>query len=183
MTRVSAKAAALGLGLFALGVVVGVAGPALWGSLAPRDAGDDAAAASRDALARTAALTTSQTLIAMPRDAVGLKADAAAALQRVGLTVAPEKLVLPGRALMKAELFHFGDGPVAQFVWLDEQSGAVSLFVTPRQGSEAAPVPERRGDMNTLAWATPGHRFTLAGLAPEEILSAVARDLAPRLAQ
>jgi hypothetical protein len=181
--RLSFKAAAIGLGLFGLGVAAGLAGPPAWRSLEPDVSPESSPEAMRVAFARTAALTTSQTLLAMPRDAVSVKARTAAALAGAGLSLDADALILPGRPLLKAELHHLDGGPAAQFVWLDEQSGAISLFVMRAVGQAAAPAAERRADMNLVWWERADTMFALVGLAPEEVLQQLAQALEPRLAR
>jgi hypothetical protein len=179
--RWGTMAVAAGLALFAAGYVAGHGLPAgLPFGGAPEQA-EESPDHWRQVVADYLTLTTSQTLTALKPPDEQLKAELGTALAKVGLKADRTLFDLPGRRLMKVELYHYDGSPLVQITYLDEENGPISLCLT-RQADRATTVEtERRGTMNVAYWSSASHAFMLVGLAPEQTLTEIAARLAPEL--
>jgi hypothetical protein len=174
-------AIAAGLALFALGTLAGGVAPTVWSSFVATDqTGEAGEEAWRDAVADYVGLTTSQTLLAMRPSSDQLLTDLRRALAKADVTIDPNAFRLPGRSLMRVELYHYNNEPLVQLAFLDEENGPISLCITKRAGPVEAPESERRKGMNIAYWSTPTHAFMLISRAPDEVLQKLAADVAPR---
>jgi hypothetical protein len=167
---------------FAIGAAAGASAshlvPWLAGSEAPAAVGEDA---WRTAVAANLDLTTSQSLLGLPRDASTLAGDLARVGKEAGLPLTADRIALAGRAVSRVELYHFEGAPLAQVVYFDSENGPIALSILSKPGSPSGLEGERREGMNLAVWSSATHAFSLAGRAPPEVLQDLARQLAGKI--
>jgi anti-sigma factor RsiW len=97
---------------------------------------------------------------------------------KLGLTLNPEQLRLPGATLKFARVLSYDRQPIAQIAYLDEKYGPLAFCITrakiPRN---SAPENEVLKGMNVVYWSADGHRFMLIGRNPPTELRAMAQKL------
>jgi len=97
---------------------------------------------------------------------------------KLGLTLDPGRLSLPGAELKFARLLSYDRQPIAQIAYLDEKHGPLALCITRAgNGPEEDPETEVLRGMNVVYWTTGGHRFMLIGHNPSTELNALAKKL------
>ncbi len=97
---------------------------------------------------------------------------------RLGLTLDPGRLSLPGAELKFARLLSYDRQPIAQIAYLDERHGPLALCITrAADGRQDEPENEVLRGMNVVYWATGGHRYMLIGHNPPAELNALAQKL------
>jgi hypothetical protein len=167
---------------FALGAAAGVSAPHIFpglvGGEAPAAAGDGA---WRTSVAAKLDLTTSQSLLGLPRQSSVLLEDLAKVGKQVGLDLTADRLALVGRAIGRVELYHFEGVPLAEIVYFDPENGPIALSVLARPGAPSGLEGERREGMNLAVWSTARHAFSLTGRAPPEVLQGLAKELAGKI--
>ena len=177
--------APLPLALAALLLVIGIAlGQVLpvkaW--LMPAPAPDQVAPdAWRSAFAEDFSLTTTQTLEAMPQDSRSTLAGLAVIGKRLGIDLAPARVELPKEILQRTGLFFFQNAMVGQVVYVDEENGAMALYILKRDEPATSVTTERRASLNVAYWSGGGHAFMLAGVAPDMVLAEIAGRLKAQL--
>ena len=166
----------------AIGAAAGVSAarvfPGLSGGNAPGEGGEGA---WRTSVAAKLDLTTSQSLLGLPREASVLREDLAKVGKQVGLDLTAERLALAGRAIGRVELYHFEGAPLAEIVYFDPENGPITLSVLARPGAPSGLEGERREGMNLAVWSTARHAFSLTGRAPPEVLQGLAKELAGKI--
>jgi hypothetical protein len=168
--------------VFAVGAAAGLSAshlvPGLAGGEAPAAAGEGA---WRTAVAANLDLTTSQSLLGLPREASVLAGDLAKVGKQVGLDLTTDRLALAGRAIGRVELYHFEGAPLAQIVYFDPENGPIAFSLLARPGPPSGLEAERREGMNLAVWSTARHAFSLTGRAPPEVLQELATELAGKI--
>ncbi|QWA10624.1 hypothetical protein GTU79_26130 [Sodalis ligni] len=97
---------------------------------------------------------------------------------RLGLTLDPGRLSLPGAELKFARLLSYDRQPIAQIAYLDESHGPLALCITRAgDGRQDEPESEVLRGMNVVYWAKGGHRYMLIGHNPPAELNALAQKL------
>jgi len=144
----------------------------------PRSAGEGA---WRTAVAANLDLTTSQSLLGLPRDASVLAGDLARVGKQVGLALTADRVALAGRAVSRVDLYYFEGVPLAQVVYFDPENGPIALSILSKPGSPSQLEGERREGMNLAAWSSATHAFSVAGRAPPEVLQDLATQLAGKI--
>ncbi len=167
---------------FAIGAVAGPSAshlvPWLASGEAPASAGEGA---WRTAVAANLDLTTSQSLLGLPRDASALAGDLARVGKQVGLALTADRVALAGRAVSRVDLYYFEGAPLAQVVYFDPENGPIAFSILSKPGSPSGPEGERREGMNLTAWSSATHAFSVVGRAPPEVLQDLASQLARKV--
>ncbi|WP_213990206.1 anti-sigma factor [Sodalis sp. dw_96] len=98
---------------------------------------------------------------------------------KLGLTLDPGRLSLPGAELKFARLLSYDSQPIAQIAYLDERHGPLALCITRvgNGGREEDPESEVLRGMNVVYWTRGGHRYMLIGHNPATDLNALAKKL------
>jgi anti-sigma factor RsiW len=100
---------------------------------------------------------------------------------RLGLSLSPAKLKLPGAQFKRAQLLEYDGVPIAQMTWLDATHGPLALCVT-RSNSGSQPLAhERRHGMNVVFWTEREHAWMLIGHNPAAELEGLAKMFKERL--
>lgn len=98
---------------------------------------------------------------------------------KLGLTLKPEQLRLPGATLKFARVLSYDRQPIAQIAYLDEKYGPLAFCITrDKTPRKSEPENEVLRGMNVVYWSTNGHRFMLIGRNPHAELRAMAQRLA-----
>jgi anti-sigma factor RsiW len=136
----------------------------------------------RAVVAEYIALYTPDTL-AGPVPSVDVQAAQLAVLEgKLGLSLSPETVSLPGVDFKRALLLQYDDQPLAQIAYLDPETGPVALCIVRSDGGVKGPQVEGRKGMNVVYWSNAAHAFMLIGHASLERMQAIAEDARTRLA-
>ncbi|MFJ4246828.1 anti-sigma factor family protein [Pseudomonas sp. NPDC089741] len=127
------------------------------------------------------ALYVPQTLDHLPADEASQRAQLRTVDTRLGLSLAPATLRLPGAEFKRAQMLEYDGVPIAQITYLDARHGPMALCVT-RSNSGSQPLAhERRHAMNVVYWTEREHAWMLIGHNPAPELEVLARHLIERL--
>ncbi|VEF10966.1 transmembrane transcriptional regulator [Pseudomonas fluorescens] len=127
------------------------------------------------------ALYVPQTLDHLPSDEATQRAQLRSVDARLGLTLSPAALKLPGAEFKRAQLLEYDGVPIAQIVYLDQRHGPLALCIT-RSNSGSQPFAnERRHEMNVVYWTEREHAWMLIGHVPTADLQQRAQLLRRRL--
>lgn len=118
------------------------------------------------------ALSTDRALQTAQLDTVGSK---------LGMTLTPEAVALPGADFRRAQLLQYDGQPLAQLAYLDREDGPIALCFVRSDRGAAKMQTERRHGMNVLYWASREHAFMLIGYAPVDRLEVAWNDVKARL--
>ncbi|MDI2142459.1 MULTISPECIES: anti-sigma factor [unclassified Pseudomonas] len=123
------------------------------------------------------ALYVPQTLEHLPTDEASQMAQLRTVDARLGVSLSPAKLKLPGSQFKRAQLLEYDGVPIAQMTWLDATHGPLALCVT-RTNSGSQPLAhERRHGMNVVYWTEREHAWMLIGYNPPSDLQHLAKTL------
>jgi hypothetical protein len=122
-----------------------------------------------------------QTLEHLPGDEATQRAQLHTIDSRLGLNLAPAKLVLPRLELKRAQILEYEGVPIAQITYLDPTHGPMALCVTRSNKGSRPFAHERRHDMNIVFWADTEHAWMLIGHNPVADLEDMAKVLRSRL--
>lgn len=122
-----------------------------------------------------------QTLEHLPGDEATQRAQLRTIDSRLGLNLAPAKLVLPRLELKRAQILEYEGVPIAQITYLDPAHGPMALCVTRSNKGSRPFAHERRHDMNVVFWADTEHAWMLIGHNPVADLEDMAKVLRSRL--
>ncbi|PNB46893.1 transcriptional regulator [Pseudomonas sp. GW456-12-10-14-LB2] len=121
------------------------------------------------------ALYVPQTLEHLPTDEASQLAQLRTVDARLGVSLSPAKLKLPGAQFKRAQLLEYDGVPIAQMTWLDATHGPLALCVT-RTNSGSQPLAhERRHGMNVVYWTEREHAWMLIGHHPAYELEEMAK--------
>ncbi len=127
------------------------------------------------------ALYVPQTLDHLPGDEASQRVQLRAVNARLGLSLSPALVRLPGAELKRAQMLEYDGVPIAQLTYLDARHGPLALCVT-RSNSGSRPLAhERRHEMNVVYWTEGEHAWMLIGRNPAPELEDLARRLIERL--
>ncbi|MEF0942886.1 anti-sigma factor family protein [Rhizobium sp. BR 362] len=101
---------------------------------------------------------------------------------KLGLTLTPEAVALPGIEFKRAQLLNYDSKPLAQIAYLDPESGPMALCIIPSTKGASAPDMENRRGMNVVYWSNATHAFMLIGHLPIDRMKALADGVRGSLA-
>ncbi|WFU11155.1 anti-sigma factor [Rhizobium sp. CB3090] len=101
---------------------------------------------------------------------------------KLGLTLTPEAVALPGIDFKRAQLLNYDNKPLAQIAYLDPESGPMALCITPSTKGASAPDMENRRGMNVVYWSNATLAFMLIGHLPIDRMKALADGVRGSLA-
>ncbi|WP_438298719.1 anti-sigma factor family protein [Pseudomonas sp. NMS19W] len=127
------------------------------------------------------ALYVPQTLEHLATDEASQLAQLHTVDARVGLSLSPAKLKLPGAQFKRAQLLEYDGVPIAQMTWLDANHGPLALCVTRTNSGSQALAHERRHGMNVVYWTEREHAWMLIGHNPAAELEEMAKMFKNRL--
>lgn len=127
------------------------------------------------------ALYGPHTLDHLPADQATQRAQLRTVDARMGLSLSPAVLKLPGAEFKRAQMLEYDGVPIAQIVYLDARHGPLALCVT-RSNSGSRPLEhERRREMNVVYWTEREHAWMLIGHDAPAALEDKAKLLKSRL--
>jgi anti-sigma factor RsiW len=163
----------------AAGFVLGLlaAGAAAWVTLsaAPSDDRDD----WRSSVAEYMELYTNETFALRNPDQTieALKLNVVA--KRVGATLTPANVSLPGLRFQSADLLSYEGAPLA-VAYVDAHGSPVLFCVIANGGADAPNRSEKRGDLALSSWSDSGRGYLVIGRAPEDQVAEFAQTLKAR---
>lgn len=170
------------LGALAACLVAGVVVDRTFMGLQRRLVARDESSEWRAAVAEYIALYTPDTLAGPVPSREAQAAQLAIPGGKLGLSLAPETITLPGVDFKRALLLQYDDKPLAQIAYLDPESGPMALCIVRSDDGAKPPEVEGRKGMNVVYWSNPSHAFMLIGHAPLDRMQAIVEDVRARLA-
>ncbi|PCK77448.1 anti-sigma factor family protein [Rhizobium sophoriradicis] len=102
--------------------------------------------------------------------------------EKLGLSLSPEAVSLPGVDFKRALLLQYDGKPLAQIAYLDPETGPMALCIVRSDAGLKAPDLESRKGMNVVYWSNGRHAFMLIGHAPADRMAAIADGVRGRVA-
>ncbi|MDC9808248.1 MULTISPECIES: anti-sigma factor family protein [Rhizobium] len=102
--------------------------------------------------------------------------------EKLGLSLSPEAVSLPGIDFKRALLLQYDGKPLAQIAYLDPETGPMALCIVRSDAGSKAPDLERRKGMNVVYWSNATHAFMLIGHAAADRMTAIADGMRERVA-
>ena len=134
----------------------------------------------RSAIAQYTDLYTSETFAPFNPDA-GLQAAELNALgAKIGASLTPENIALPGLRFTTAFILAYEDDPLGVIAYVDP-SAAVLLCILADRASDAPTRSERRGDLSLAWWSRSGRSHLVIGRIPEDQAVTLAQTLEKRV--
>jgi anti-sigma factor RsiW len=165
------------LGAIAACLVAGVVVDRAFMGIRNRVHAPDESSEWRDVVADYIALYTVDTL-AGPSPSDGAKAAQLTRLDdKLGLSLSPQAVSLPGIEFKRAQLLQYDDKPLAQIAYLDPETGPLALCIVRSDVGTMEPDVEGRHGMNVVYWSNPTHAFMLIGRIPIDRMQELAEDV------
>ena len=102
--------------------------------------------------------------------------------ERVGASLTPKAIALPGLDLKAAFLLGYEGSPLGEVAYVDPSGQPVLFCIFLGRGSTDAPIRvERRGGYALASWARDGRNFLVIGRLPDAQIADYARTLEARL--
>ncbi|EJZ20292.1 anti-sigma factor [Rhizobium sp. Pop5] len=101
--------------------------------------------------------------------------------EKLGLSLSPEAVSLPGIDFKRALLLQYDGKPLAQIAYLDPETGPVALCIVMSDAGPNAPDLENRKGMNVVYWSNATHAFMLIGRIPADRVQELAENVRSRL--
>lgn len=135
----------------------------------------------RAVVAEYLSLYTTDTLSAPAGDHAQQVAQLGDVGSKLGLSLAPENVAMPGVDFKRAQILNYDSKPLAQIAYLDPESGPMALCIVQSARGTAAPDVENRRGMNVVYWSSAAHAFMLIGHAPIDRMQQLAADIRAHL--
>ncbi|MBY5755049.1 anti-sigma factor family protein [Rhizobium leguminosarum] len=101
--------------------------------------------------------------------------------EKLGLSLSPEVVSLPGIDLKRALLLQYDGKPLAQIAYLDPETGPMALCIVRSDTGRKAPDLESRKGMSVIYWSNETHAFMLIGRIPVDRMKELGEDVSRRL--
>ncbi|MBY5827467.1 anti-sigma factor family protein [Rhizobium leguminosarum] len=101
--------------------------------------------------------------------------------EKLGLSLSPEAVSLPGIDFKRALLLQYDGEALAQIAYLDPETGPMALCIVKSDAGPKVPDLESRKGMNVVYWSSATHAFMLIGHAAAERMSAIASEVRGRV--
>ncbi|MBX5226530.1 anti-sigma factor [Rhizobium sp. NLR9b] len=102
--------------------------------------------------------------------------------EKLGLSLSPEAVSLPGIDFKSALLLQYDGKALAQIAYLDPETGPMALCIVKSDAGPKAPDLENRKGMNVVYWSNETHAFMLIGYAAADRMTAIADGVRRRVA-
>jgi anti-sigma factor RsiW len=135
----------------------------------------------RTAIAEYTHLYTNETFSPFNPDAAMQAAELSAVSPKVGASLTPENVALPGLRFTTAFMLSYGDDPLGVIAYVDPFGAPVLLCILADRASDAPMRSERRGDLSLAWWSRSGRTHLVIGRIPEEKAIALAQMLEKRV--
>ncbi|MDP9808264.1 anti-sigma factor RsiW [Rhizobium tibeticum] len=165
------------LGALAACLVAGVVADRAFIGIRNRVHAPDESSEWRAVVAEYIALYTADTL-AGPSPSDDAQAEQLARFDdKLGLSLSPEAVSLPGIEFKRAQLLQYDDKPLAQIAYLDPETGPLALCIVRSDVGMKEPDVEGRHGMNVVYWSNATHAFMLIGRIPIDLMQELAEDV------
>ncbi|MBB4218300.1 anti-sigma factor RsiW [Rhizobium sp. BK212] len=101
--------------------------------------------------------------------------------EKLGLSLSPEAVALPGIDFKRALLLQYDGKPLAQIAYLDPETGPMALCIVMSDAGPKTPDLESRKGMNVVYWSNETHAFMLIGRVPADRMKELGEDVRRRL--
>ncbi|OWV69267.1 Fis family transcriptional regulator [Rhizobium sp. R339] len=101
--------------------------------------------------------------------------------EKLGLSLSPEAVALPGIDFKRALMLQYDGKPLAQIAYLDPETGPMALCIVRSDAGSKAPDLESRKGMNVVYWSNATHAFMLIGHAAADRMAAIADGVRGRM--
>lgn len=101
--------------------------------------------------------------------------------EKLGLSLSPEAVSLPGIDFKRALLLQYDGKALAQIAYLDPETGPMALCIVKSDKGPKAPDLESRKGMNVVYWSNATHAFMLIGRIPVDRVQELAENARSRL--
>jgi anti-sigma factor RsiW len=135
----------------------------------------------RTAVVEYTNLYTNETFSPLNPDASLEAIELSALGARVGASLTPENLALPGLRFTVAFMLSFGGSPLGVIAYVDPSGAPVLLCIIANHALDAPMSSERRGDLSLAWWSRSGRDHLVIGRIPEERAVELARALEKRV--
>ncbi|MBX4860432.1 anti-sigma factor [Rhizobium bangladeshense] len=102
--------------------------------------------------------------------------------EKLGLSLSPEAVSLPGIDFKRALLLQYDGKALAQIAYLDPETGPMALCIVKSDKGPKAPDLEHRKGMNVVYWSNATHAFMLIGHAAADRMTVIAEGVRGRVA-
>ncbi|TAX70631.1 anti-sigma factor [Rhizobium leguminosarum] len=102
--------------------------------------------------------------------------------EKLGLSLSPEAVSLPGIDFKRALMLQYDGKPLAQVAYLDPETGPMALCIVRSDAGPKAPDLESRNGMNVVYWSNGTHAFMLIGHAAADRMTAIAEGVRGKVA-
>ncbi|MGZ2378697.1 anti-sigma factor family protein [Rhizobium brockwellii] len=102
--------------------------------------------------------------------------------EKLGLSLSPEAVSLPGIDFKRAQLLQYDGKALAQIAYLDPETGPMALCIVKSDKGPKAPDLESRKGMNVVYWSNATHAFMLIGHAAADRMTAIAEGVRGKMA-
>jgi anti-sigma factor RsiW len=103
--------------------------------------------------------------------------------QKVGATLTPEDLAVPGLRFKMAQILSYDGVPLAEIAYVDGRGAPVLFCITANGGADAQTRSERRGDYSLASWSHAGRGYLVIGRLSEQQIADLARTLEERFSK
>ena len=101
--------------------------------------------------------------------------------EKLGLSLSPEAVSLPGIDFKRALMLQYDDKPLAQIAYLDPETGPMALCIVKSDAGSKAPDLESRKGLNVIYWSNETHAFMLIGRIPADRMKELGEGVRRRL--
>ncbi|MBY2942137.1 MULTISPECIES: anti-sigma factor family protein [Rhizobium] len=101
--------------------------------------------------------------------------------EKLGLSLSPEAVSLPGIDFKRAQLLQYDGKALAQIAYLDPETGPMALCIVKSDKGPKPPDLESRKGMNVVYWSNATHAFMLIGRIPVDRVQELAENARSRL--
>jgi anti-sigma factor RsiW len=135
----------------------------------------------RTAIAEYTHLYTNETFSALDPDTAMQAAELSVVGAKVGASLRPENVALPGLRFTTAFMLSYGDAPLGVIAYVDPSGTPVLLCILANRAPDAPMLSERRGDLSLAWWSRSGRTHLVIGRIPKERAVALAQILEKRV--
>ncbi|RDJ15465.1 anti-sigma factor family protein [Rhizobium grahamii] len=100
---------------------------------------------------------------------------------KLGLSLSPEAVSLPGIEFKRAQMLQYDEKPLAQIAYLDPETGPLALCIVRSDVGMKEPDVEGRNGMNVVYWSNATHAFMLIGRIPIDRMQELADGVRARI--
>ncbi|MGO7047314.1 anti-sigma factor [Rhizobium johnstonii] len=169
------------LGALAASLVAGIAIDRAVIGIGARFSAKDENSEWRAVVADYISLYTAETLAGPAPGREDQAAQLAGLDEKLGLSLSPEAVSLPGIDFKRALLLQYDGKPLAQIAYLDSETGPMALCIVKSDAGSKAPDLESRKGMNVVYWSNATHAFMLIGRIPVDRVQELAENARSRL--